>query len=171
VKTYSLISLSRRLNADREGFATKYAHPWLVWSPPVPAGEEQILTTDVTGLRNPDFSSGPPVALPVIKAEKNPLPNAFPFGITIGHAENNDIVIRHQQVSRFHAYLQRAGEAWVLVDADSKNGTWIDGRRLQPSKPTPLPSRARLLLGEVQLEYFEPFRLIEWLDAQARGER
>lgn len=167
MKSYSLTSLVRRLVVDPDGFAKAFPHPWLVWSPPEDPNEDKILSTSASEQGQTDFVSGEPVALAVVKSE----PNAFPFGITIGHAENNDIVIRHQQVSRFHAYLQRAGEAWVLVDADSKNGTWIDGRRLQPSKPTPLPSRARLLLGEVQLEYFEPFRLIEWLDAQARGER
>ena len=164
MKTYSLISLSRRLNADRQGFAEKFSHPWLVWSPPQEV-DEQILTTDVSEHRIPDFKSGPPVAIPVMKAE----PNAFPFGITIGHAENNDIILRHQKVSRFHAYVQRAGEAFTLVDANSKNGAWLDGRKLTPSKPMQLPPHARLLLGEVELEYFEPARLVAWLDEQAQG--
>lgn len=165
MKTYSLISLSRRLNLDRAAFAEKFSHPWLVWSPPQPASEEQILTTDVSGLLAPDFESGPPVAIPVIKSE----PNAFPFGITIGHAESNDVVIRHHQVSRFHAYVQHAGKAFVLVDADSKNGSYLDGRRLLPTRPAPLPPHAVLRFGEVRLEFFESARLIAWLDAQAHG--
>jgi hypothetical protein len=87
MKTYTLVSLSQRLNADREGFAERFAHPWLVWSPPQPSNE-RILTTDTSGMLAPDFESGPAVAIPVIKGK-----SAFPFGITIGHAESNDVVI------------------------------------------------------------------------------
>ena len=69
--------------------------------------------------------------------------SAFAFGVTIGRTENNDVVLRNEDVSRFHAYVQTAKGGYTLADADSKNGTFIDGVRLSPNKPTPLPPSCR----------------------------
>jgi len=165
VKSYSLTSLVRRLIVDPDGFAKAFPHPWLVWSPPEDPNEDKILSTSASEQSQPDFVSGEPVALAVVKTE----PNAFPFGITIGHAENNDVVVRHPGVSRFHAYLQNNQGRFFLVDADSKYGTFLGGNRLTPSKPTPLPSSAEVQLGAVTLRFFDQPGFAAWLDAQSRS--
>ncbi|MFT3700047.1 MAG: sigma 54-interacting transcriptional regulator [Kofleriaceae bacterium] len=36
--------------------------------------------------------------------------------------------------SREHARLTREGDGWVLVDCGSKNGTWVDGQRIDRAK-------------------------------------
>ncbi len=65
-------------------------------------------------------------------------PNAFYrwSGVTVGRIDTNDIVVDDGSVSRFHAYFQkdaRTGD-WHVVDAESKNGTWVGPLKLQPNE-------------------------------------
>jgi pSer/pThr/pTyr-binding forkhead associated (FHA) protein len=47
---------------------------------------------------------------------------------------NADIVINDDYVSRKHAEVKQIGDDFVLCDLGSKNGTEIDGRRIEPGK-------------------------------------
>src|SRR5581483_607894 len=58
--------------------------------------------------------------------------NAFAMMVTVGRAANNDIVLPYDGISKFHAYFSNLGGGWVLVDAKSTNGTFLEGRRLSP---------------------------------------
>ncbi|HXE80558.1 MAG TPA: FHA domain-containing protein [Vicinamibacterales bacterium] len=53
-------------------------------------------------------------------------------GLTIGRGEQNDVVLQDPDklVSRFHAELRPEGGGYVLIDLNSQNGTWVDGRRM-----------------------------------------
>ena len=84
--------------------------------------------------------------------------NAFAMGITIGRTDTNDVVVEDDSVSRFHAWLQqdaRTGE-WRIVDAESKNGTWVGPLRLAPNCPTTLQPGARLRFGRVDMIFLPP---------------
>ncbi|HEU5425112.1 MAG TPA: FHA domain-containing protein, partial [Nitrolancea sp.] len=48
----------------------------------------------------------------------------------IGRAPENDVVINDLLVSRNHAELHREGGQYVLVDLDSANGTYVNGKRI-----------------------------------------
>lgn len=75
--------------------------------------------------------------------------------LTIGRLDNNDITLAEPSVSKVHAFL-RHKDAHVLVsDADSSNGTFVDGRRLGGSRegPISLPSKCKLRLGDVEVVY------------------
>ena len=50
--------------------------------------------------------------------------------ITIGRAENSDLVIDDEFASTNHARLVRVGNEWNLQDLGSTNGTFIDGVRV-----------------------------------------
>ncbi|WP_235489757.1 FHA domain-containing protein, partial [Frankia sp. AvcI1] len=54
-----------------------------------------------------------------------------PGTMTIGRARDNDIVISDLLASRHHASLTVQGPSVELVDLDSANGTFHDGRRIQ----------------------------------------
>ena len=56
--------------------------------------------------------------------------DTFASMITVGRTSNNDIVLLDPQVSRFHAYFQTLDQGLELVDADSRYGTYVDGRKL-----------------------------------------
>ena len=67
---------------------------------------------------------------------------------TIGRSPENDVIVKDAYVSRRHcAILVHAGDGCELHDIASKNGTFINGRRLDgsesacfPCGPVPSPS-------------------------------
>jgi hypothetical protein len=79
---------------------------------------------------------------------------AFPDRITIGRTGNNDIVINDTSISRLHAYVKRTSDRWIVADAGSKNGSSLRGATLEPRREQPLPSRAQLKLGDVDLTFY-----------------
>jgi len=55
---------------------------------------------------------------------------------TVGRWEDNDIVVDDRWVSRYHARIRREDDHYVIEDLGSKNGTFVNGRRI--SEPTAL---------------------------------
>lgn len=49
---------------------------------------------------------------------------------TLGRIPSCHIVIRHPLTSRLHARIERQGPRFILADAGSANGTYINGRRI-----------------------------------------
>jgi FHA domain len=83
------------------------------------------------------------------EVSKDSASNAFGMMITLGRAGNNDVTVPDGRVSKFHAYF-RPGDAdsWTLVDANSTNGTDVDGTRLVPGDAHPLASGAKITFSE-----------------------
>ena len=79
---------------------------------------------------------------------------SFPDRITIGRTPNNDIVIVDHSVSRLHSYLRHDGKQWVVADAGSKNGSWLDRSLLEPRKERLVMSKQTLRIGDVDLVFF-----------------
>jgi len=60
-------------------------------------------------------------------------PSTFPLGpqrVTIGRASTNDIVLSDQFSSGCHAVIVPAERGYTLIDQGSKNGTFLNGRRV-----------------------------------------
>ncbi|WP_224245872.1 FHA domain-containing protein [Hyalangium gracile] len=53
----------------------------------------------------------------------------------IGRGTQVDFRLRDRAVSRSHARILREGSAFTLVDLDSPNGVYLNGRRLQATAP------------------------------------
>jgi pSer/pThr/pTyr-binding forkhead associated (FHA) protein len=49
----------------------------------------------------------------------------------VGRSSGCDLVVRHASVSRRHAEIQVLGECVTVVDLESRNGTYIDGQRIE----------------------------------------
>ncbi len=49
---------------------------------------------------------------------------------TIGRWEDNDIVVDDRWVSRHHARIRRGEDDYIVEDLSSKNGTFLNGRRI-----------------------------------------
>ena len=63
----------------------------------------------------------------------DPWGEAQPIDATtaIGRATGKcGVVILHPSVSQHHATITRRGDRWVLVDESSRNGTFVDGKRV-----------------------------------------
>lgn len=69
---------------------------------------------------------------------------------TLGRHRNNDIVIGDPKVSSFHARIDRTGEGFVIVDLNSRNGTFVNGRRVTKG---PLQTGDEVRLGTARLLY------------------
>ena len=50
--------------------------------------------------------------------------------ITIGRAENSDLVVDDEFASTNHARLVKNGDDWTLEDLGSTNGTFLDGTKV-----------------------------------------
>lgn len=50
---------------------------------------------------------------------------------TLGRHPSNSLHLTDHKVSRFHAAIERTPEGLVLRDLDSRNGTWVNGKRIQ----------------------------------------
>jgi len=79
---------------------------------------------------------------------------SFPDRITLGRTPNNDLGTADPPVSRPHASVQQAGGGWVVADAGSKNGSWLDDAALEPRKERKLTSKALLRVGDIDLTFF-----------------
>ncbi len=79
---------------------------------------------------------------------------SFPDRITLGRTANNDVEVPDPSVSRLHAYVRQDRGAWVVADAGSKNGSWLDNRKLEPRKEMKLSSKSVLRIGDVDLTFY-----------------
>lgn len=71
---------------------------------------------------------------------------------SLGRAVGNDVVLVDDRVSRRHATIHAQGEQeFWLVDLGSRNGTYLNGRRV--SQPTPLHEGDRIQLGPFSLRF------------------
>ncbi|MHC4214819.1 MAG: FHA domain-containing protein, partial [Planctomycetota bacterium] len=70
--------------------------------------------------------------------------------IRLGRADDADVVITHQTVSRKHAEIRRVDSGYLLVDAGSANGVWVDDQRVQEHS---LEHGQSFRLGHVRLRF------------------
>jgi len=76
-----------------------------------------------------------------------------PMGVVrVGRANDNEIAIDNQRVSRYHAQLRWVESSWLVYDLDSTNGTFVDGQRVSPAQPRVLGPGGQLRLGDHDLD-------------------
>lgn len=84
--------------------------------------------------------------------EQIPVPTPV---VTIGRASECDVRIDDDSVSAQHARLEYDLGAWRITDLASTNGTAIEGVKLAPNVPTPLPYGSTVRFGGVKLQFRE----------------
>lgn len=136
--------------------------PALVWEAPV-GTKPDANHWEMTGAGGASVSrprEGEPLVFAVEKSA-TPGNNPFAMGVTLGRVESNDVVLDDGSVSRFHAWLQRdeRTQQWSLTDAESRNGTWVDGQQVAGKARVPLRDGARIKLGDVELQFLLPAAL------------
>lgn len=55
--------------------------------------------------------------------------------LTVGRVQGNDIVLSKRNVSKQHARLKLEDENAVVIDLNSTNGTWVNGRKISAAQP------------------------------------
>ncbi len=76
--------------------------------------------------------------------------------LTIGRSPRNDVALRWDgEVSRLHAQLERVGGDWLVTDDRlSRNGTYVNGERLQTRRV--LRAGDVIQTGDTQLAFMSP---------------
>jgi hypothetical protein len=82
------------------------------------------------------------------------IPVASPV-VTVGRGAGCQVVIDDDSVSAQHARLEYDLGGWRITDLNSTNGTAIEGVKLAPDVPTPLPYGATVRFGGVKLHFRE----------------
>jgi pSer/pThr/pTyr-binding forkhead associated (FHA) protein len=164
-----LSNYARRLLSDDAGTRAAQTVPLLVWESPLRStGEPLLLGT----------STGAPMARPrateplVFELRKGPSKqNAFSMGITVGRTENNDVILDENSISRFHAYFQQDARTqdWMLVDAESKNGTWVGALKLVPKQAALVTDQSRVRFGEIEMVFLTPPSFFSYLQRLMGG--
>ncbi len=75
--------------------------------------------------------------------------------ITIGRAEDNDLVLENVRVSRYHSKLEKINNHWYLEDLASGNGTFVNGSRIER---VPLSKSDLITIGSIPLSLDKIFR-------------
>ncbi|MBM4111916.1 MAG: sigma-70 family RNA polymerase sigma factor [Phycisphaerae bacterium] len=68
-------------------------------------------------------------------------PHAF------GRDAGNEVVLRHESVSRSHARIWRDGDRWKLIDLGSRHGSFHNDRRLDANEAVELADGDRVVIG------------------------
>jgi len=87
-------------------------------------------------------------ALPLRKRTDD---DTFADRISLGRATNRDVVLRHGNVSKFHAWFEVDDQGSLYVaDASSTNGSYLNDKRLPPKELVKARSGDHLRFGAVQ---------------------
>jgi len=70
--------------------------------------------------------------------------------MSIGRTSDNDIVLDNRGVSRKHAQIEFNGEAAVIIDNESLNGTFVNNRKISEEV---LADHDVITIGKYNLEY------------------
>ena len=76
------------------------------------------------------------IDLPILIAQTGPLNGkrwTINDALVIGRDGSCEIVVQDRQVSRYHASLMPSSEGVILEDLDYKNGTFVNGQRINES--------------------------------------
>ena len=88
-----------------------------------------------------------------------------------GRNSDSQVQCSHTTVSEQHCTFECFGSIWALKDEGSKNGTFINGRKLNPNEQSPLKFGTKIILGEAQFLFLsceDAFDLIQELSKEPR---
>lgn len=77
-------------------------------------------------------------------------PVEYPFNgvVGIGREKDNQIVVPLAMVSRHHAQIVPEGAGFAVIDLESANGTYLQGRRIPEKTPVPVPDGGIIRIGD-----------------------
>lgn len=146
-----------------EPFLARYPAPFLVVYDPLPEleSEEEVFETGKFAALRPNRPTPrrPATGSLVMTVKKSPkIGNVFQ-GVTVGRGRNNDVVLPSREVSSFHAYFAQERGEWRVCDAESSNGTTVEGA--PAPTPTLVPSGAEVCFARVRARFFLPRGFVE----------
>jgi len=70
--------------------------------------------------------------------------------VTFGRSRGAIVSVKDDDVSRLHARVKRAGDVIEVEDLGSRNGTYVNGERIESQRPRRLVAGDELKLGSIQ---------------------
>lgn len=67
--------------------------------------------------------------------------------VEIGRDPGNDIFLPEEFISRRHARIRKDGDLYLISDLGSRNGTYVNGRKVEPGSELSLNNMDRIYLG------------------------
>lgn len=144
---------ARHGSMDPEAFNSKFKEPFLLLE--VGFDEKTDAFQTLNGTKNPERATEPirkasavsmySLVVPLVKTDRNSFQNM----VTVGRATNNDVIVSHPSVSKFHSYFRvdPASGSATITEAGSSYGTLLDNRPLAKNEATPLKSGAVILFA------------------------
>ena len=137
-----------------EGFARAHASPFLLRLSRTEeegsgSGDKRFLTMRVG---KSSQTRADPLELPAYEVKKAE-GNVFGMMITVGRAENNDVVIDASSVSKFHAYFEKKADGWAVRDANSSNGTFANNATVTSNDSTALTDGSEVKFARVPCRF------------------
>ena len=146
---------------DDEAFGQKHGRAFLLHWGDIGDDGRPIDLTSTTNLVVPPKSLGGRtlrpqmnyVVFPIVSTGRSP----YPHLISVGRTQNNDVVLQHESISKFHAFFKLDPDGrHVVHDAGSRNGTFLEDELVFPAqvgKPTIIESGQTVRFGLVELSY------------------
>jgi hypothetical protein len=153
LKTIKLKALAAELTEKGEqAFKKKYPGPFLLvlYTPSTNPGLSEHTVWTRHGQRAAMNLPAPSKAIPLLEATK-------PQGkITVGRADQNDIVIYGSGISKTHAaFLPAPDGSFRLMDMGSANGTAVNGTIIDENRPVKLTTGDRVSFWWFQFQFVE----------------
>jgi hypothetical protein len=149
---------------DLPAFRARHGEYFLVRSGPLspdrrpPRPQRTIVMKDLdSAMRDGDVAAPAPgprpgadlIVFPVRPSGRSP----FPHMITVGRTKNNDVILSDIGVSKFHAFFKEESDGLFLQDAESRNGTFVDGKAVptkKAGKAVPVTTGTKVKFGMLE---------------------
>ncbi len=95
--------------------------------------EEHVTVADLTVDDLDDVNAFDPRMLLICAKDSSEF-NLRRLMTRVGRNQDNDIVLNNDRVSRYHAEIVRDGQIMKVVDNHSRNGVWVNGKRIKTSE-------------------------------------
>ena len=157
-------------------FCQKFPHPFLVVSA---ESHDVLFGTPGGALGEPDHQTTKKIVevycnndLPesweevaVFPVNKNSNKHPFPF-ITVGRANNNDVILPVKEVSTIHLILQEDRRGmWTIEDTGSTNGTYLNGEKLATGRQYTIRNGDHMVLaGVLAITFYSASGLYDFLN-------
>jgi hypothetical protein len=153
LRTIKLQALATELSEKGEpAFRKKYPGPFLLvlYTPSTNPGLSEHTVWTRRGQRAAVNLPAPQKAIPLLEAPK---PHKK---VTVGRAEQNDIVIYGSGISKTHAaFLPGKDGSFRLMDMGSANGTAVNGAIIDENHPVKLTTGDRVSFWWYQFQFVE----------------
>jgi len=146
---------------SREEFARLRPGPVLVVGGATLIGNprDDFMTLSTPALHLDPLHDPNAFVVPVVKRS-----DTFPGIVWVGRDRPCDVWLPVQSVSKLHAqFVVKPGGGMELMDAGSKNGTFLNGKKLVDKKPAAPVEGDLIRFGHYDVRFFGPAGLWEFL--------